>query len=108
MIVAVRSKTSAHKKAEVEAAGRLVLIDSKGKIVAATDDWLLFAKQSGARLTRVGIGANYQDLCRNAGMSSSASRQALAGILQVLKDETPSFTMDYTCETPSGLRHFRM
>jgi signal transduction histidine kinase len=110
MIVAARSITSGHKKCDLEpaAARRMVLIDSRGKIVAVNNDWTLLAKQAGVKLSRVGVGANYLEVCRKASTFSLTAHQALAGIIQVLKEEIPSFTMDYTCQTPSGPSRFRM
>jgi signal transduction histidine kinase len=110
MIVAARSITSGHKKCDLEptAARRMALIDSHGKIVAVNNDWTLLAKQTGVKLARVGVGANYLEVCRKASAFSVISHQALNGIIQVIKEEVPSFTMDYTCQTPAGLAHFRM
>jgi signal transduction histidine kinase len=110
MIVAARSLTSGHKKCDLEpaAARRMALIDSHGKIVAVNNDWTLLAKQAGVKLSRTGVGANYLEVCRKASTFSLTSHQALTGINQVIKEEIPSFTMDYTCQTPSGLARFRM
>src|SRR5215831_5808619 len=110
MIVAARSITSSHKKCDLEpAAGRrMALIDSNGKIVAVNNDWTLLAKQAGVKLSRVGVGANYLEVCRKASTFSLTSHQAMAGIIRVIKEEVPSFTMDYTCQTPAGVARFRM
>src|SRR5262249_48077019 len=53
-------------------------------------------------------GMNYLEVCRQALGSSTDSRQALAGISEVLKGKTSSFAMDYTCQTRSGSTFFRM
>jgi signal transduction histidine kinase len=89
---------------------RIALIDSIGNIVAVNKDWMTFAQQMGASLNRVSPGANYLDVCRQATASASSapSQRALVGIQRVLKGELSVFAMDYSCETPSGLAHFRM
>jgi two-component system NarL family sensor kinase len=86
---------------------RLALVDSQGNIVAVNEDWMALAKQTGAALNRVGPGANYLEVCRQASSSADA-RRALNGIEAVLRQKAPSFAMDYPCHTPSGLACFHM
>jgi signal transduction histidine kinase len=90
------------------AARRMALIDSQGKIVAVNNDWIALAKQTRAKSSRIGVGADYLDVCRRASNFSLSSHIALTGICQVVNEETPSFSMDYTCETPTGVGYFRM
>jgi signal transduction histidine kinase len=85
---------------------RIALIDAKGKIVAVNEAWKTFAKASGVSLKRVGPGANYLEVCRQA--RGAASRKALAGVLAVLNGKASSFVMDYTCDTPAGHCRYRM
>lgn len=96
------------RKAPSKTPRRMALIDSQGKIVAVNHDWLLLAEQTGADLKRIGTGANYFEVCRLAGRSSAEPRKALTGILEVLKENSESFAMDYGCETPAGPAYFRM
>jgi len=110
MIVATRLSRGQDTKRNLRpaVARRMALIDSQGKIVAVNNDWIALAKQSRAKSSRVGVGADYLDVCRRASKFSLSSHIALTGICQVINEETPSFTMDYTCETPTGLGYFRM
>jgi signal transduction histidine kinase len=87
---------------------RVALIDSAGIIVAVNTDWLALAEATGTDLTRVGPGANYLAVCRQASGSSVSSRKALAGIHAVLKGKTASFSLDYACQMPLGPGYFRM
>jgi signal transduction histidine kinase len=87
---------------------RIALIDPDGYIVGVNNKWLALAEQAGATLDRVGIGANYLDVCRQASSSCPDAREAFSGIRSVLKGKLQSFTMDYSCELRSGLRYFRM
>ncbi len=110
MIVATRLSQAGDAKCDSRpaVARRMALIDRHGKIVAVNDDWMALAKQTRARSTRIGVGADYLDVCRRASNFSLSSHIALNGICQVLNEETPSFSMDYTCDTPAGLGYFRM
>lgn len=82
------------------------MIDAQGTIVAVNKDWMALAHEAGASLKRVRPGVNYLDVCRHADCASS--QKALVGIHEVLKGKTSSFFMDYSCQIPSGLAHFRM
>jgi signal transduction histidine kinase len=86
---------------------RVALIDSDGNIVAVNNGWKALARESGAAWNRVGLGANYLMVCRNAAASSTA-RKALQGIESVLQGKSAAFALDYSCQTILGLTHFRM
>src|SRR5262245_57591294 len=85
---------------------RIALLDANGKIVAVNEAWRALARESGVSLKRVGPGANYLDVCRQA--RGAASRKALAGVLDVLNGRVSSFVMDYACDTPTGRTRYRM
>jgi len=87
---------------------RIALIDSSGNIVAVNDEWMVHAKENGVPLNRIGAGTNYLEVCHQAKGVSVTSRRALVGIEAVLKGKAPSFSMDYSCQTRSGLAYFRM
>jgi two-component system NarL family sensor kinase len=87
---------------------RLALIDSQGNIVAVNEDWIALAEESGAASDRVGPGANYLEVCRQANDASADSHTALSGIHAVLKQRASSFAMDYPCNTPAGPASFHM
>jgi signal transduction histidine kinase len=87
---------------------RIALIDSDGQIVAVDNSWISFAEKSGARLNRVGPGANYLDVCRRASESCPDAREALIGIETVIQRKSQFFSMDYWCHLPAGPKCFRM
>jgi len=99
-------RESSDREARVQR--RIALIDSTGNIVAVNDDWMAHAKEIGAPLNRIGPGTNYLEVCHQAKRVSVTSRRALVGIEAVLKGKAPSFSMDYSCQTRSGLAYFRM
>jgi signal transduction histidine kinase len=86
----------------------MVLIDSRGNIVAYSKDWASPTEEPHAVLINVGPGLNYFEMCRRASAEPRFSRKALLGIHAVLKEKTSSFSMDYASRTPSGPTHFRM
>jgi signal transduction histidine kinase len=96
------------RRSRIRVPRRIALIDSEGKIVAVNKDWMTLAEETGANRARTGPGASYLDVCRRAGRDSAEPRKALAGIWDVLKEKTPSFGMDYACQSPSGPAYFRM
>ena len=87
---------------------RVALIDSDGTIVGVNEKWVLLAERTGARMERVGPGANYLDICRRASSSTPDAREALSGIRAVLQGKLRSFTMDYCAHAESQVRYFRM
>src|SRR5262249_7535273 len=89
-------------------AQRVALIDSRGNIVAVNRDWMALAEKTGTPLSRVGIGVNYLQVCRQAAGSCIDSRKAHAGIYSVLEGKTSSFVMDYTSHGHLGPAYFRM
>jgi signal transduction histidine kinase len=97
-----------HKEYPAVVARRMALIDAYGTIVAVDNEWMTLAKKTGALLHRVGPGANYLEVCRQASSLSDTSRRALIGIQAVLNRETTVFALDYACQMPSGLAFFRM
>src|SRR5512138_14074 len=88
---------------------RIALMDSEGNIVGVNDGWLATACRLGAEINPIEPAATYLDLCRWASFSSAdAAREALSGIRAVLERKLPSFAMEYSGDSPSEMRHFRM
>src|SRR5262249_39267166 len=69
--------------------------------------WMALAEETGTEPHLVGPGVNYFQVCRAGGALGDA-REALRGIRAVLSGKLQSFSMDYSCLTPSGRAHFRM
>src|SRR5215467_1380788 len=87
---------------------RSVLINSQGDIVAVDTGWKFLAESTGADWRRIGPGANYLDICRNACAVYNDAASAYRGIKAILTGKVPAFSMDYRCHTPSGWSSFRM
>ncbi len=87
--------------------GHVAVIDRGGTIVAANDAWVKFALENGGDLERVGVGANYLDVCRRAAADGSTGAiEALQGIEAVLSGSLPEHIMEYPCPAPLGDRWF--
>lgn len=93
---------------ETSAPCRIALLDVLGNIVAVNDEWMSFAKASGAALKRIGPGANYLEVCRHAMGASATPRKVLLGIESVLKGKASSFALNYSCTLPTGTAYYRM
>ena len=85
-------------------------MDGRGTITAVNEAWEKFATQNGAaNASRVSVGANYLDVCRQAAKAGNgAAEQALKAIAAVLNGTKRHFTMDYECSSPSQERWFKM
>jgi len=86
---------------------RIALIDSGGNIVGSNDIWMAFEEQFG-RVQRTRPGTNYLDVCQCASASSQEAQEAVGGIRAVLNGKLRSFTMDYSDNSRSGARYYRM
>jgi PAS domain S-box-containing protein len=88
----------------------VAVLDARGTITAVNQAWEKFAIQNGAVDTsRVSVGANYLDVCRQATKAGSrTAEQALNAIASVLKGTKHRFAMDYECSSPSQERWFKM
>jgi two-component sensor histidine kinase len=89
------------------AGDRIALLDSAGIVVAVNEEWLKLRGRS-CGLQSGGVGANYLEVCRQAGSSCVEAREALTGIRAVIKGKLPSLVMDYSCSFSTAPRLFRM
>jgi signal transduction histidine kinase len=87
---------------------RLALIDSEGNIVAVNKEWMTLAEQTDTTPNRVGPGANYLEVCRQASVTCADASTALRGIQAVLKQTALSFGMDYRCNFSTAPAWFHM
>jgi PAS domain S-box-containing protein len=104
-----------HRSALLQAAilnalpAHIALIDPEGVIVTLNDSWVKFADTDRLQGLEFGLGYNYLETCdRATGNGAVDARAAAAGIRQVLRRETPEFSMEYPCHSPSAKRWFRL
>jgi len=75
--------------------GEVAVIDRNGRILAVNEAWTRFAREHGASLTRLGVGANYVDAGRTSAAAERDAQSALSGITAVLNGERQCFSLDY-------------
>lgn len=69
--------------------------------------WKEFADENEMADSKVGVGANYLDVCRAARPDPNA-REALDGIQGVINGMLSSFYHKYPCHSPSEARWFAL
>jgi signal transduction histidine kinase len=87
---------------------RVALINADGTIVGVNEKWVLHGQRLRTPMDQVGPGVNYLEVCRRAAPSSHNAREALRGIVAVLKGKLRFFTMDYSNHSQAGVQYFRM
>ncbi len=83
------------------------LLDQNGLIISTNDAWSHFAEENTHDVCRCGVGINYLEICDAAkGLYAFGAETVAAGIRSVLSGQTPSFTMEYPCDSPTESRWF--
>jgi PAS domain S-box-containing protein len=88
----------------------LVVVDDEGMIRVVNSAWRDFAVDNGVQdMDRVGVGANYLDICDAAeGPSSQGAAAAARGIRRLLAGERDFFELEYPCHGPGVQRWYRL
>lgn len=87
--------------------GRVATLDATGAIIAVNESWTAAVKELGADPARTSVGANYLDVCRNAGGDLDAQK-ALAAITAVLEGRTPRVTFEYAFHGATSQQWFEV
>lgn len=79
----------------------VAMLDGQGTIVRVNAAWERFARENQVeRLERVGVGANYLEVCRKSSSAGDAlAAAALEGIQAVLNHSLPEFLLEYPCHS---------
>lgn len=88
----------------------VAIVNDSGVIIDVNESWNRFALQNGIKsLDKVGVGANYFDVCRKArGEGSDEAPVALDGLLSVLNGRISNFELEYPCDSPDRKCWFLM
>ncbi|MGB8340800.1 MAG: ATP-binding protein [Chthoniobacterales bacterium] len=87
----------------------IAILDPAGTILAVNDAWAKFGQAGGGEGPKVGVGANYLDVCRDSASTGDATAQrTLEGMQSVLQRESEYFELEYRCDTPGGPMWFEM
>jgi diguanylate cyclase (GGDEF)-like protein/PAS domain S-box-containing protein len=106
----LRHQEAAKQAAILEALpAHVALLDTQGLILSVNRAWRQFAEANALPGKRWGIGVNYLDICDGARGDGAVDGQCVAaGIRSVLRDGLESFSMEYSCHSPSEQRWFLM
>lgn len=82
-------------------AEHVAVIDTKGTILMVNRAWRRFACNSGGDEAKVGVSANYFEVCRHAvGQARREAYATLEGLEAVAAGTLPEFSLEYPCQTP--------
>ncbi|MFN8826737.1 MAG: two-component system sensor histidine kinase NtrB [Planctomycetota bacterium] len=82
------------------------VLDGDGKVRWVNEPWRRFAAANGLSPQLCGVGADYLGACRGA--ESTAEALTTDGLRQVIAGESPEFTGDYPCHSPTEPRWFQL
>ena len=91
----------------------IAVLDRNGIIREVNAAWQQFAQDNRAGglagAEKLGIGANYLEVCRSAvGETAAGAPEALAGVVAVLSGRLSSFRLEYPCHCTDQQRWFSM
>jgi len=85
----------------------IAILDETGTIIAVNRAWREFALANPPITTNVCEGANYLQVCDTADGPGAEEAAALAeGIRAVMRNQQPSFALEYPCHSPRENRWF--
>lgn len=82
------------------------VLDGDGKVRWVNEPWRRFAAANGLSPQLCGVGEDYLGACRGA--ESTADALTTDGLRQVIAGESPEFTGDYPCHSPTEPRWFQL
>ena len=86
---------------------QIAILDETGKIIAVNRAWREFAESNGPIATNVFEGANYLQVCDSSeGAHADEAVAIAAGIRAVIREQQPSFAVEYPCHSPNEKRWF--
>jgi PAS domain S-box-containing protein len=88
---------------------RIALLDREGFIVSVNETWRRFVSANALQVLAYGVGRNYLEICDlAAGEDSSRIRQVAAAIRSVLRGELATYSIEYSCHSPTEQRWFEL
>ncbi|MBC7994675.1 MAG: PAS domain-containing protein [Rhizobacter sp.] len=87
----------------------IAVLDARGVIVSVNEAWRRFANENGLRDPNHCVGRNYLDACGPPPGSGAAETWAVAtGLRAVLAGQRSSFSIEYSCDSPTEQRWFML
>jgi diguanylate cyclase (GGDEF)-like protein/PAS domain S-box-containing protein len=85
----------------------IALLDTQGFIISVNEAWRRFGSAIVIQAPGYEIGLNYLDICDNAvGDDSAEGHDVAQGIRSVLGGKVKSFSIEYSCHSPTEQRWF--
>lgn len=84
----------------------IALLNSDGDVIDINEAWKNFAAINGFVGNHYGLGSNYITVCENSG--DDEGRKVAAGIAAIVGGLTAEFVHEYSCDSPTAKRWFRM
>ena len=85
----------------------IAILDGTGELIAVNRAWTEFAERNYGSLDRVGVGANYLQVCDASAKAGSGDASAFAdGIRTVMSGRRSYFELEYPCHSPTEKRWF--
>ena len=85
----------------------IALLDTQGFIISVNEAWRRFGSAIAIQAPGYEIGLNYLDICDNAvGDDSAEGHDVAQGIRSVLGGKVKSFSIEYSCHSPTEQRWF--
>jgi diguanylate cyclase (GGDEF)-like protein/PAS domain S-box-containing protein len=87
----------------------IALLDSTGIIISVNEAWHHFASANAIRGSGDEVGVSYLETCERArGEGSAEAHLVAAGIRSVLSGEKKTFSLEYSCHSPTEQRWFQL
>lgn len=91
----------------------IAVVDPAGRIIEVNEPWTRFSVENGTEperpAGRTETGTNYLEICSEAAARGcEEAAEAASGLLAVLARTAPTFSMEYSCHSPSARRWFTM
>ena len=87
----------------------IALLDRQGVMITVNATWRRFADANGLTGAACGIGQSYLEFCDSVRADdASDARDAATGIRSVLAGLQKSFSLEYSCQSPTDQRWFLM
>ena len=87
----------------------VALLELSGTVLAVNAAWTQYAAAHGLPAAYDFVGRNYLEACEaGVAVEYPGAREAYVGLLDVLRNGRPKFTVVYACHTPARREWYRM
>jgi diguanylate cyclase (GGDEF)-like protein/PAS domain S-box-containing protein len=85
----------------------IALLDAQGQVIIVNEAWRQFGSANLLKSQDFGVGLNYLEICDSTlDEHASEAQQVAMGIRSVLTGQAKSFSLEYSCHSPTEQRWF--